>query len=187
MNTSQICLMRLMAVIILSPFCPVRPLAAMNESEIASFLQKLESAPSWTSLRRGNVEAGRRRLNALGSDFRKFSPADAREIVRRFQLESNAKNAAGEPEDSLSKVYLLLRFYFSVPGNEKVANASFYGGWVGVPTSETEVNLLWPLHIRNGTPAVASDFEGYQGEPYDALGEFDFFSTRYAPRGVVGK
>ena len=154
----------------------------MNGDETERLITRIESCQPWTSIYLKSEPDGLNELNQIGGDFERLSIDDARHVVEVINSNSMAKAEKGEPLASQSKVYVLLRFYFKVPTNEKTTATKYFGGWWGVPEKDSEVNLLWPLSEEGGVLRITNDFTGYSGEPYDAIGEFDFFNERYGRR-----
>lgn len=153
------------------------------------FVRRADAATPWLAIAPGeSLEQVRaidaHELDALGREFQEFSTSEARDIVMRL-LDGAMKRPRSplEPEGTLSKVFVLLRFYFRVPGRERAQKFRAFGGWRGVPEIGGEVDALWPLtQDADGSVHLRGAYQGYMGEPYDALGEFDHLNSRYGPR-----
>ena len=129
------------------------------------------------------------------------SERDRRRIIAMYQnyIEVCSWKAGVSALPPASKLYILLRLLYDVPEDYPQDQAKFFGGWMsllvredgsltmGVPThaygSET-VDLLWPLGYQNGQLILKSNFFAYSGFPYDGIGEYDYFTSRFTLRSV---
>ena len=109
------------------------------------------------------------------------------DVVRRallvFVQETNNVRG-GQDLEEISKVYVLNRMMFAVPGSAPIQDARFFGGWGGVPHDENTVNMRWPVNIAtNGVFELeVRRFGSYNGAPYQAVAEFDYFRAKYGVR-----
>jgi hypothetical protein len=86
---------------------------------------------------------------------------------------------------SMSKLFVLNRFLFAVPEKEKFA-APFFGGFEGVPYTQSEMNPMWPLSYGNGGHVrLSGRYSGYSGDNYRAVQEFDYFLKKYGRRKLT--
>lgn len=84
----------------------------------------------------------------------------------------------------MSKVFLLNRVVFAVPGLIRLGSIPFFGGWHGIPIHGGLVNVLWPFSVSDSGELrlTGAGFGGYTGEPYSAVDEFDHFNRRFGRR-----
>ena len=149
------------------------------------FIKLLDAAPAWGLMSSDDLGIKGPQLDKVGAEFQRLSPKTARDIVMRYSDICGKRTGNGEPTTSLSKLYVLLRFYFAVPRTAPSAGASYFGGWIGVPQSGGYTSPLWPLEeSANGTVYIAGTLKGYNGAIYDAAGEFDSFAKKYGPRSA---
>jgi hypothetical protein len=141
----------------------------------------LWSLPPWSALHAGDA-VGRRALRARLNAFKRIPLGDIREGIRLY-LGDAAESPGGYGVPEMSRVFVLNRFLFRVPGAVPRREARFFGGW-HVPEREGSVDMAWPFATvgRSGTLRLVGTFSAYAGAPYDALGEFDWFSRRFPPR-----
>jgi hypothetical protein len=146
-------------------------------------VERVKEASPWTSVTRNDLQGATTELDALGVEFQNFPAQDARAIIEQLSVDAVSDVSPGEPFDSWSKMYVLLRYYFRVPQSERAEEVKRFGGWAGVPKNGEFVDTLWPLKERpDGSLHLNDTFGGYSGARYDALGEFDHFDRMYGPR-----
>lgn len=152
-------------------------------TEIADFIERVEASPAWAKFNEDELKKHAAEIDKLGQEFQSFSVEEAREIVRELQNLAFLKRGLGEPIDSMSRVYVLLRFYYDVPEYEHKDKVKFFGGWSGIKEREESFNILFPLSKGDdGKLHIVSAFEGYMGSGYNAVSESDFFNRKYGPR-----
>jgi hypothetical protein len=154
-------------------------------ADVDAFIRQVETTTPWMMIESKEIHTYSLTMDALGKTFQKLTVADARTVVKRLSdcSPEEKKLLTLADRSKLSTVYILLRYYFYVPSWEHAERVKFFGGWDGVPEKDTQFAILWPL-TENADGSVHLDgmFQGYYGEPYDALGEFDYFSDKYGPR-----
>jgi hypothetical protein len=158
-----------------------------NNNSIDAFIKQAETTTPWFSIFSDELPVRGRELDALGKKFQNFSIDDAKTIIKRLSElaweKSRSGDSPGEPQNTLSTAYVLLRYYFRVPSWDNANNVIFFGGWEGVPVKDEKVAVLWPLkEDQNGSIHLNTVSEGYFGEPYKVLDEFDYFNEKYGPR-----
>src|SRR5262249_55725407 len=81
-----------------------------------------------------------------------------------------------------AQVFLLNWYLFQVPEKSPIEDVLF-GGWVGREVSQGKVNRLWPFSydIQGGLRLTGS-FQGYFGNGYRGLDEFDYFQKKFGLR-----
>src|SRR5204863_3837981 len=133
----------------------------------------LEETPPWSGVEAGDAEALadiERRMRRLDA----FPPEDVEAGIRRY-VGSRSGGADGLDVDAMSKVYVLNRRLFDVPGTVPGGRPRF-ASFIGVPVRDGVVDELWPWAVGpDGELGLAGYFRGYAGETYDALGELDAF------------
>lgn len=156
----------------------------MRPDVVSVYIEKIESLPAWTSVEESAVDRYRLQYDSLGNAFRTLPINDARRIVEQFSARYVNMIGFGKADESLSKLYPLLRYYFDVPQRELRTKAKFFGGWMSNSSadSDTEVDLLWPLTIKDGRPTLTHGFLGALGPRYDPVGEFEYFESNYGHR-----
>lgn len=147
------------------------------------FVSRIDAVKSWVSLTEMEIAKHEAEIEKLGLEFREFAIDEARHIVNELREMALKRKRPSEPEESLGKIYVLLRYYFKVPETEDPSRVKYFGGWVGVPMGEGRVGILWPL----GFDAVQGlqlqgSYKGYNGDTYDPVSEFDFFNERFGRR-----
>jgi len=159
-------------------------LEVIRKITVGGFIVRLDSARPWTTpVWSPERVAADLALEALGREFQAFPYSDARLVVERFSALAMRKSGTAEL-DAQSKLYVLLRFYFDVPEKERRGEAEYFGNWLGGPYDDAHVYLIWPVSVTDGNVRITGAYKGYLGETYDALGEFDFFASRYNRRAA---
>jgi hypothetical protein len=88
------------------------------------------------------------------------------------------------PQDTSlwSRVFLLNRYLFRVPEKSPI-DGNLFGGWAGVPIENGLVNRLWPFsYDGQNNLQLVGEFEGYFGNSYRGVDEFDYFQRKFGPR-----
>jgi hypothetical protein len=161
---------------------PHRESTPVNTSnpQVEQIVRRLRAAPAWSAMRDVSAQ-GQPLLDACEEIAREETPTIRAAMAAYVSGESQVPG--GTNIDAMSKVYVLNRVLFDVPGWRPLADARFFGGWVGVPQKEGRVDLLWPLSVTaDGTLKLTGGPPGYSGDAYDALGEFDHFASRFGRR-----
>ncbi|WP_254507626.1 hypothetical protein [Anatilimnocola floriformis] len=150
----------------------------------AEFVTRVQSASSWTTKTRNDDDLKQAaEYDLLGAEFCNLTPEQARQAVKMLEDSAVAKESVIDKIESRGRIYVLLRYYFDIPEYESSKKVEYFGGWLGVPQKSDQVNLLWPLkREKNGQVTLHGRFQGYMGDRYDALGEFDFFNKKYGRR-----
>jgi hypothetical protein len=87
---------------------------------------------------------------------------------------------------AMSRIYVLNRYVFAVPRRRPLGSRRF-GSFMGIPHDERSVDEWWPLaRDARGRWKLTGRFEGYAGEDYQALEEFDYFRREFGPRKKEG-
>lgn len=156
---------------------------AQEADQLASLWKELETAPAWAAMSRTEVGSKGAKLIEVIRKFSKVKESDVREFVERFVSVHSDSKVAGARVDAWSKIYVLNRFYFAVPPEEKESEIKIFGGWSGMPRKGDLVSILWPLEMEpGGDLRLTGWMGGYFGPNYRALEEFDFFSKKYGRR-----
>lgn len=151
----------------------------IKESATVPYL--IQSIPSWLG---GYDKSKTADLIQIGAKLSVLTDHEIRDGIQEF---SSVYSGANDYLWQISKVYLLLRVLFDVPANIPINQAKVFGGW-GHPSAGTgnTFNLLWPLEMSmDSTLNVVGGFSGYYGAPYDAVGEYDYFSEGFGRREII--
>jgi hypothetical protein len=84
-------------------------------------------------------------------------------------------------------LFVLLRLLFDLPQTYPSDDVKYFGGWTWLEPPECRdemCNLLWPLQCQDGQLILSAVPNGYFGIPYDGLGEYYYFSSRFSLRAV---
>jgi hypothetical protein len=129
-----------------------------------------------TDLRRQARE--RQKITACLRKLARYRTSVLRAAELQYEGVLRAQSPHSSPGD-LSVLYLVNRYIFNVPDASPRSEARFFGGWEGVPVTENEVNLLWPLAVgKSGDLEFSGTFGGYNGPVFQAVEEFDYFDRR---------
>ena len=140
----------------------------------------LNGCPAWSRLSATDKDDRLAILQCLHQLAKEDSVA-LREGIEIFVANRRSQNDYSV--DAMSKLFLLDRYVFAVPAQSELSEARFFGGWIGVPVDGANVNLLWPFEVgAHGQLALVGDFGGYNGDDFQAIEEFDYFSSRFGRR-----
>lgn len=151
--------------------------SACQGKEALSMVDEFDKAKSWVA---GFNKQQNELFLKICSNICRQDKKEVRQFIKKFlKKKGNEINLA-----DLGKIYILNRLYFDLPSKERLDKARFFGGWIGVPVfNEKEVNILWPLSKnKDGSIFIEYPFEGYLGEAYQALEEFDWMERNYKKR-----
>jgi hypothetical protein len=144
------------------------------------FMLRFVDIEPWSTLSEQDIAEKGADFDKLGKAFARMAPVDARDVLEQI-VSASSQSAM----DRISNAYLLNRYYFAVPESVPIRDVELFGGWWGVPTNNEKLELLWPLKRGlRGVVQLKFSFQGFSGPPYDAVGEFDFFKSKYPPRDV---
>jgi hypothetical protein len=150
-----------------------------SRNKAEELVKLIEACPAWIDVTGADLVGGQRITECLSVVADSDTPT-IREAVKRLVWKHEDK------EDEMgvqTKVFLLNRLIFNVPVSSKRKESPVFGGWVGVPSDDETINLLWPFETNtDGKLELISGFRGYAGEPFEALGEFDSFNKRFGRR-----
>lgn len=151
--------------------------------DTAAFIAKVGDTPAWASLSDKQLKQHAAKIEELGKEFQGFTPDQARDVVTTLQERAYKRRVAGEPTDSLSTIYVLLRFYYAVPEYEQRDKVKFFGGWRGIKERDEQYNILFPLHEdSDGNLRISGSFQGYMGSDYNAVREMEHLNRTYGRR-----
>lgn len=151
-----------------------------NTDEVGAVLELLEESPDPSML----DDADRVQRRSVIVTLRRISQRDLyviREAMRRY-----ARRRERDPvrcdDLTLARLFVLNKYLFNCPERADPSEPGF-GGWVGVPHDEEHANLMWPLsYDAQGRVVLTHRFGAYFGEPYAALGAFDYYRETYGRR-----
>jgi hypothetical protein len=151
----------------------------VNDNEqISEVVARLDAMPSWYAVDPNTPETRTAIKNKCEAIRVHYSHSIIREAIVRV-----LRTADPTTETAMaSKVFVLNRFLFEVPEDADAATIRHFGGWVGVPVKNGRVDMLWPWCQDSNGLELKGSFQGYFGEGYDGVGEFDYFSAHYDGR-----
>lgn len=146
----------------------------------------LERMPPWSRITATNSDPDSR-VKIL-SELEVVNRQDTQDLRQAVNLYWT-REVISKPSDELeaaSRLFVLNRYVFNVP--EWIPQGSKgYGVWKGVPVQDGNINLMWPLSLREGHIDLLGNYAGYWGPPYLGLDEFDDFTSRYGRRNLMKK
>lgn len=87
--------------------------------------------------------------------------------------------------EEMGWLLLLNKFLFNLPEWIPVHLHRRFGGWLGVPEKQGQLNLLWPFSPTGGGDLLLTGrFTGYMGDAYLALEAFDYYLKTYGRRNA---
>ena len=145
---------------------------------VPDLLAILEALRPWTD-REAFGEADWRGYVDAARAVQRAEPAVVEAALDAFVAGWAGDTALNYARDS--KPFLLMRVVFDLPEAAAVGARRSFRGWVNWPAPDAlgQVSLAWPLTWRGGTPALSASYEGVEGGPYDAVGEYRFLRARW--------
>jgi len=142
-----------------------------QDKVIQDIADELHSAPSWRGM---DPDRDGPKLVAIMDKTRGLTEKEFQSLIERVL--SNDRTDV----DQLSKLYILNRFFFNVPDVKTSGKAvKRFGAW-WIPENKPE---CFPLEKKgNGFVIVEGYRGGYMGQPYNALGEMQYFAKTYGTR-----
>ena len=150
-----------------------------NQQSVDALARSIDSCPAWSEIDKDDSATRSVILHCLD----KISASEL-SIIRAAmgKFISDKRSANNYNVASMSKLFVLNRYLFDAPSKAPF-NRSTFGGWVGVPSTDREINWLWPLSIDSaGNLKLTGTFRGYMGDDYLALEEFDYFNKTFRRR-----
>jgi hypothetical protein len=149
-----------------------------KKERVNRIIDLVNRCPDWTTI--GDDEQRRHQLMTTLDDVSKNDIDDLRSVMAHYQ------RCPEDNEAAVSTLFLLNRYLFAVPEIAPISSPCF-GGWLGVPHDSTHVNLLWPFSFdTNGHLVLSASYRGYNGRPYRALDEFNYFQKAFGLRKRAG-
>lgn len=147
----------------------------------AEIIALVEDLPPWTRVAYGSTEIAR--LNLIVDKLRDYSLSELEAAIVFLYEDPSVTKGILEQD---SKTFLILRVLFDVPSSTSLADAKSFGGWIrpelGQDPPPSTINMLWPVAISGDHAVSVSNFMGYLGDSYDAVGEFMYFKDKYGLR-----
>lgn len=142
----------------------------------------INNIPSWL---KGYGPVEQNLFNNVIAQISTYPDRDIREAIACITQKSNLSGI--EYFEHNAKIYIMLRALYQVPSSPVSLPAKIFGGWQrDINEPKGTYNYMWPLQYNtNGQLNVTGKFTGYSGASYDAVAEFDYFSTNYSRR-IVG-
>jgi hypothetical protein len=147
---------------------------------VAKTVGELRSMPAWSELPAGD----RKGLDTVMRRLQQLSKQRDATLRAAFSAYLDEERKAGGPSvAAMSRLFLANRYLFAVPAELPLGSMPFFGGWLGVPMNEETVNPLWPFATsKSGKLSLTGQFQGYTGDDYLAVAEFDRFRTQFGRR-----
>jgi hypothetical protein len=159
------------------------PPPAPADPEVRAALVAIESIPPWVTTRYGPAEV--EKLEAAACTLSALPIERVRDAVVHLAYRIHRKGGIV----AASQVYLALRAIFEVPESFDRAKVQEFGAWLhpsqGKGREKEPFALSWPVHASNGRIVEVEKFPGYIGDPYDGVGEFDWFRARFPLRKLA--
>jgi hypothetical protein len=123
---------------------------------------------------------GWERYSASASEVQGAEPGDVERAFEEFLSERSGIEGARDE----TCLFLLQRVVFDLPEAAPESERRPFKGWVNWPPPDADgnVSLAWPLSWRQAGPTLVAPYEGSEGRPYDAVGEYRHLRERYAFR-----
>jgi hypothetical protein len=117
------------------------------------------------------------RYLSVAGEVARADPADVEPALAEFLGERSGFEAA---EDE-TRLFLLLRVVFDLPEQAPESERRSFKGWVNWPPPDADgnVSLSWPITWDAGRPTLVAPYEGSEGRPYNAVGEYRHFLERF--------
>lgn len=151
-----------------------------------------EALPTWGQTDETNIEEVGR---ALKTTFEKFQGADAeqmRMVIEKYleRAKSREREVPGTEFFANANVFVFNRFYFDIQRSDsgepvpRFGGSRFGGFWVSPEVARDPGRWpLWPLEYDDkGELFIKAVFPGSSGPPYNVVGEFDYFKSRFGVR-----
>lgn len=143
--------------------------------------QLFAACPAWSEIAAGD-ERSKAAITTASRRLAEHEVADLRVAFEREIYDAEHSEGGLSTED-MSKLYVVIRFIFAVPGHDDLDAPLFWNVW---PPREV-ASACWPVALDvKGHPELVHDFTNWMGEPYRALDEFDDFHARYGRRPAMG-
>lgn len=152
---------------------------------VGDAMDLLHSLPAWSDLAQDATEDRRAFLAGI-AELQHRDTQILRDVVRGYRMRQEA-SPGGYDVAAMSRLYVLNRVLFDVPERVDVPMRRF-GSFTGVPVRDGSVDELWPLSVgASGNLELPGRFQGYFGESYLAVEEFDYFAETFQRReGQIG-
>ncbi len=145
----------------------------------------LRKAPGWTRVHRMDEDDSARLVETIVEICRLDTPI-LRDVVASFMDDLEPPKIDVDEVDEWGKIYILIRVAFEAPLEYPLPggrDSIFFGGWGGVPVHNRKATLRWPVDYgSDGSVSITGRFEGYMGDDYLGVPEFDFFAKHFPRR-----
>ncbi len=156
-----------------------------REKDVEKVVLLIETCPAWSEVARQDNKAREVILSHL-EKIAKFDESTIRKALIKY-VKANPPDKQGHIA-SMSRIVVLNRYFFNVPTLMPRNRIARFGGWYGLPYLECEMHWIWPLSIDSeGKLALTGTLISYNGLPYHALEEFDYFSKSFGLRDLSSK
>lgn len=142
----------------------------------------MKQCPHWTHLKTYQATERQKVIVCLRK-LARYSTRVLRPDEVRYEDEWPRERSDYSSTDKLSALLLMNRYVFDVHNVLLRRDARLFGGWAGVPITEKEINLLWPLVVgKSGSLELNGDCARYYGPNFQATEESDYFDQRFGRR-----
>lgn len=143
--------------------------------DVNNVISQIMACPAWSEASKRDIKTKENILQCLELISRNNNNVIRKAIESLFLKYPNDTSV-------WSRIFLLNRYIFQVPTDSPIDD-NLFGGWVGIPIHNQKVNRLWPFSVDNNNNLIlVGVFEGYFGNGYRGLDEFDYFLRKYGIR-----
>ena len=154
---------------------PSKDIVSVENRDVEAIISQILSCPAWDELEKGDVKTKDKIMKSLVL----ISENDIT-MIRAAVVLSCSKYP--QSTSLWSRIFLLNRYLFQVPEKSPV-DGKLFGGWAGTPIENGVVNRLWPFSYNSQNELqLTGDFEGYYGNGYKGVEEFDYFQKTFGLR-----
>ncbi len=149
-------------------------------NRVLAVVEQIKGLPDWTHI--GPEDTSTKKQLMQGLD--RIAAEQTSVLRAAFEEVVSIHRQSPDLERRLmATLFLVNRRVFDVPARSRRQDAKSFGGWVGIPVSGETVDLLWPLATNKEQKfELVGQFQGYFGEVFAAVPEFDYFNARFGRR-----
>ena len=148
--------------------------ASTNNRKVEAITRQINACPAWSELRQGDKKNKEEILKCLRRISKNETP-----IIRKSITQVNNEHLRDVAFDS--RLFLINRYIFNT--SMTTFERKLFGGWAGVPLENGKIDWLWPFALnQQGKLQLIGEFDGYYGETYAVIKEFDYFLEKFGRR-----
>jgi hypothetical protein len=152
-----------------------------EQTAVKEIGDRLRACPAWSELTAIDRDSSRKIIEAL-VDISAYDLEIIRKGIAEY-ISQAERSQQGYDVAAMSRLFILNRVLFAVPEKAPRLSVQFFGGWGGVPSDSTHINLMWPLaYDHTGSLYLSGPYSGYFGETYLAIAEFDWLRDTFDRR-----